>query len=102
MFAEQVDGDDGERAVDDGARQVALRILDLAAGERQVGEAVVGPQHGNQREAEQPGLDRAGRRRGGDQARAAATAEQRSDTTTSNASAPNLVIVERPANSAPS
>ena len=43
----QVDRDDGQRAADDGARQRALRILDLAGGKRQIGEAVVGPEHGD-------------------------------------------------------
>jgi hypothetical protein len=41
----QINGDDGECPADDGARQCALRIGDFAAGEREVSEPVVGPQH---------------------------------------------------------
>ena len=56
--------DDRQRADDDRARQVALRVLHLAAGERQVAEAVVGPQHADQRQADAADADRrAGRRR---------------------------------------
>ncbi len=51
-----VDGDDGDCSDDDGARQVALRVLDLAACEGQIREAVIGPQHGDQGQPIQPRL----------------------------------------------
>ena len=48
---QHVDADDRQRAEDDGARQVALRVLHFAGGEREVGPAVVGPEDADEREA---------------------------------------------------
>ena len=49
---QDVDGDQRQRAEDDGAGEIALRVLHFAGGKGQVGPPVVGPQHADQREAD--------------------------------------------------
>ena len=95
----KVDEDDGDRADDDRARKVALRIRDLAGGKR-VGEAVVGPEHRNKRQAEEACL---GGPAGGVKSAAEPTAPPPSAKRgeTRSASAPNLAMVDAPAMAAP-
>ena len=88
--------DERQRAEDDGARQVALRVLHLAGGERQVAPAVVGPQHADERQA------RCCRPRSAAPAAGAVRCDtlapwpppSRNDAPTSTASAANLAAVD--------
>ena len=58
-----VDSDQRQRPENDRARKIALRIFHLARRKRQVGPAVVRPEHADQREADAPEHQRSDRRR---------------------------------------